>query len=267
MVATGGKWERILEQWKTSAFRKWSPWDERVIQDAGLLHLLEHGVTITFSSFSPQVPCLFPILGCCSVTKSCLTLWNPMDCSTPGFPVLHYLPEFAQTRVCWVGDTIQPSHVPHLVRGRKSNILGLTQETQPTYISRLEKQIGENQRHRPVGWARWEGHNPPIKIQPRNLTGTEGSVGRYVKKLVMGDTWSRGTGKRETRLNTRLFRRLPVKRWFYLRLDSLHSLLPSVRLNPKSAGCGRHRSGELKIAPRWKVYELWHAGLPLWLSW
>ena len=33
-----------------------------------------------------------------------------MDCSTPGFPVLHYLPEFAQAHVHWVGDTIQPSH-------------------------------------------------------------------------------------------------------------------------------------------------------------
>ena len=34
----------------------------------------------------------------------------PMDCSAPGFPVLHYLPEFAQTHVHWVGDAIQPSH-------------------------------------------------------------------------------------------------------------------------------------------------------------
>ena len=33
-----------------------------------------------------------------------------MDCSTPGFPVLHYLLEFAQTHVHWVGDTIRPSH-------------------------------------------------------------------------------------------------------------------------------------------------------------
>ena len=32
---------------------------------------------------------------CCSVAQLCLTLWGPMDCSTPGFPVLHYLPEFA----------------------------------------------------------------------------------------------------------------------------------------------------------------------------
>ena len=36
---------------------------------------------------------------CCSVAKSCLTLCNPMDCSMPGFPVLHYLLEFAQTHV------------------------------------------------------------------------------------------------------------------------------------------------------------------------
>ena len=34
---------------------------------------------------------------CCSVAKSCLTLCEPMDCSMPGFPVLHHLPEFAQT--------------------------------------------------------------------------------------------------------------------------------------------------------------------------
>ena len=46
---------------------------------------------------------------CCSVAQSCLTLCNPMNCSTPGFPVLHYLPEFAQTHVHWVSDAIQPS--------------------------------------------------------------------------------------------------------------------------------------------------------------
>ena len=43
---------------------------------------------------------------CCSVVKSCATLCNPMDCSTPGLPVLHYLPEFAQTHVHWVGEAI-----------------------------------------------------------------------------------------------------------------------------------------------------------------
>ena len=47
---------------------------------------------------------------CCSVAKSCLTLFDPMDHSTPGFLVLNHLPEFAQTHVHWVGDAIQPSH-------------------------------------------------------------------------------------------------------------------------------------------------------------
>ena len=44
------------------------------------------------------------------VTQSCLTLFDPMDCSTPGLHVRHQLPEFAQTHVHWVGDAIQPSH-------------------------------------------------------------------------------------------------------------------------------------------------------------
>ena len=47
---------------------------------------------------------------CCSVAKSCLTLCNPMDCGTPGFPVFQDLPEFAQTQGHWVSDAIQPAH-------------------------------------------------------------------------------------------------------------------------------------------------------------
>ena len=43
-----------------------------------------------------------------SVAHSCPTLCNPMDCSTPGFPVHHQLPESTQTHVHWVGDAIQP---------------------------------------------------------------------------------------------------------------------------------------------------------------
>ena len=46
---------------------------------------------------------------CCSVAQLCLTLCDPMDCSMPGFPVLHQLLEFAQTRVHQVGDAILPS--------------------------------------------------------------------------------------------------------------------------------------------------------------
>ena len=45
-----------------------------------------------------------------SVAQSCLTLWDPMNHSTPGLPVHHQLPESTQTHVHWVGDAIQPSH-------------------------------------------------------------------------------------------------------------------------------------------------------------
>ena len=45
-----------------------------------------------------------------SVAQLCLTFCDPMDCSTPGFPVFYHLPEFTQTHVRQVGDAIQPSH-------------------------------------------------------------------------------------------------------------------------------------------------------------
>ena len=41
---------------------------------------------------------------CCSVTKQCPTPCGPMDCSTPGFPVLHHLPEFPQIHVHWLRE-------------------------------------------------------------------------------------------------------------------------------------------------------------------
>ena len=45
-----------------------------------------------------------------SVSQSCLTLCDPLNCSTPGLPVHHQLPELTQTHVHGVGDAIQPSH-------------------------------------------------------------------------------------------------------------------------------------------------------------
>ena len=45
-----------------------------------------------------------------SVAQSCPTLCDPMNCSTPDFPVHHHLPEFTQTHVHRVSDAIQPSH-------------------------------------------------------------------------------------------------------------------------------------------------------------
>ena len=56
-----------------------------------------------------QERCLIWFINCCSVAKLYLTLCDPMNCSTPGFP-LHYFMEFAQSHIHWVGDAIQPSH-------------------------------------------------------------------------------------------------------------------------------------------------------------
>ena len=75
-----------------------------------------------FSSTTVQVPggqglCLFWLPWClslarnvcCSVAELCPTLCHPVDYSAPGFLVLHYFLELAQTHVHWVGDAIQPS--------------------------------------------------------------------------------------------------------------------------------------------------------------
>ena len=47
---------------------------------------------------------------CCSVTQAYPTLCDPVDCSTPGLPVPHHLPRFAQVHVHCIGDAVQTSH-------------------------------------------------------------------------------------------------------------------------------------------------------------
>ena len=87
----------------------------------GVSGVLKSPTITLFLSISPFLSvsvCLMywgvPILGTSvqfsSVVKSCLTLCNPMNRSTPGLPVHHQLQEFTQTHVHWVGDIIQPSH-------------------------------------------------------------------------------------------------------------------------------------------------------------
>ena len=58
---------------------------------------------------APKSLDLFQIFWFSTVAQSCLTLCDAMDCSTPGFPVHHQLPELTQTHVHWVGDATQPS--------------------------------------------------------------------------------------------------------------------------------------------------------------
>ena len=56
------------------------------------------------------IPTSMRLCCCCSVTRSCLTLCDPMECSTPGLPVPHHLLKFAQVHVHCIGDAIQPFH-------------------------------------------------------------------------------------------------------------------------------------------------------------
>ena len=70
-------------------------------------------IAISFSggSFLPRDQTHVSCIGqFSSVTQSCPTLCDPMNCSTPDLPVHHQLPESTQTHVHWVGDAIQPSH-------------------------------------------------------------------------------------------------------------------------------------------------------------
>ena len=84
-----------------------------------IYHVVHYILSICLSSNWKFVPFDYfhtiPSLNCTSVqfssvTQSCPTLCVPMDCSTPGLPVHHKLPEFTQTHVHRVGDAIQPSH-------------------------------------------------------------------------------------------------------------------------------------------------------------
>ena len=74
---------------------------------SGTLLMLQLGILS-----SPLITTPHPRSCCCSVTQLPLTLCDPVDCNTPGCPVFHHLPEFAQTHVHWVSDAIQPSHPP-----------------------------------------------------------------------------------------------------------------------------------------------------------
>ena len=70
-------------------------------------------ITLFACCFSPPFCLLFSIISSVqfiSVTQSCSTLWDPRDCSMPGFPVHHQLLETTQIHVHWVSDAIQTSH-------------------------------------------------------------------------------------------------------------------------------------------------------------
>ena len=69
-----------------------------------------HSIRILSLFEDPLVTLFNSLVQFSSVAQLCPTLCHPMNCSTPGLPVHHQLPEFTQTHVHRVGDAIQPSH-------------------------------------------------------------------------------------------------------------------------------------------------------------
>ena len=113
---------------------------------------------------------------CCSVGKSYLMLCDPMDCSTPGFPVLHHLPEFAQTHVHSVHDAIQlnnvefqldcasmPSNTSFPSTERTSNTNGLGD---PSYSEQGKGSLGTSHEATGLKRAPWRRRRS-IRQQPR----------------------------------------------------------------------------------------------------
>ena len=99
------------------------PWIDKKINGIGDLdknkHFRHHMIytnviwyRVCFQFREPISPIFsdFDLICCCSVTQLCPPLCDPVECSTPGFPVLYRLPELVQTHVHWVGDAIQPSN-------------------------------------------------------------------------------------------------------------------------------------------------------------
>ena len=87
---------------KTKACTGWED-DVQNLLEGDLLDT-DSGRTVSSSSPTPRISQFS------SVTQLCPTLFDPMNRSTPGLPVHHQLPEFTQTHVHRVSDTIQPSH-------------------------------------------------------------------------------------------------------------------------------------------------------------
>ena len=99
-----------------------------IVKDRAVWHAAVHGIAKSWTWLSDwtgnhlffSLPlCLFWVfcingiiysVQFSSVAQSCPALHDPMNCSTPGLPVHHQLPEFTQTQVHRVGDAIQPSH-------------------------------------------------------------------------------------------------------------------------------------------------------------
>ena len=84
--------------------RPWMTGENLVVMEMSCT--LTASVSISWLPFCPIVHKILPSVQFSSATQSCQTLCDPMDCSTPGFPVHHQLPELAQTHIHPTGDAI-----------------------------------------------------------------------------------------------------------------------------------------------------------------
>ena len=127
-----------------------------------------------FSYFIFQITYTFCITSVLfsSDAQSCPTLCNPIDCSTPGLPVHHQLPEFTKTHVHSVSDAIQPSHPllsPSPPTFNLSQHQGLFQWVSSFHLVEkvLEFQLQHQSFQRPLrtslGWNGW------ISLQSKGL--------------------------------------------------------------------------------------------------
>ena len=128
----------------------------------------------------------------CLVTQLCLTLCDPMDCSTPGFFVLHHLPEFAQTHVHWVGDAIQSSHplsFPSPPDINRSQHQGLFQcFGSSNHISKaMELQV----QHQSFQWIFKIHSFQLLKVSKKRLRSNKEKGGTVIKPDPMGSSWDR----------------------------------------------------------------------------
>ena len=147
-----------------------------------------------------------------SVTQSCLNIGNPMDCSTPGFPVHYQLPEFTQTQVHWVVDAIQPSHPlssPSLPALDLSQHQGLFQRVSSSHqvAKVLEFQLQHQsglitQDWSPLGWTGW------ISLQSKGLLRvfSNTTVQKHLLFSTQLSLWS----------NSHICTWLPEKPWLWL---------------------------------------------------
>ena len=83
---------------------------QEMMKDRESWNAAVYGVTKNQTQLSELSTSLLFMYQFSSVTQSCLTLCNPMDCSTPGFSVHHQLPELNQTHIHRISDAIQPFH-------------------------------------------------------------------------------------------------------------------------------------------------------------